>query len=179
MAKDFNVYQWRRQYLNESVEETFSTKQYREDDKINNFTPGEKIDRMSTSFQDEEGNDIQIGLNEEGIVKKKIKDLTVQDVMDTFLPATVNSTTSEYIDKRPLFDDEWRQARLDRWRKTLDQDSPGSGEWEVSIMTNQIGRKVLDWGNNPEAQKYEDAEKRRDQAAQADYDTNRGKYQGD
>ena len=179
MAKDFNVYQWRRQHLNESVEETFSTKQYREDDKINNFTPVEKIDRMSTSFQDEEGNDIQVGLNEEGIVKKKIKDLTVQDVMDTFLPATVNSTTSEYIDKRPLFDDEWRQTRLNRWKDTLYQDSPGSEEWEVSIMTNQIGRKVLDWANNPKAQKYVDAEKRRDQAAQADYEANRDKNQGD
>lgn len=179
MAKDFNVYQWRREHLNESVEETFSTKKYEEYNNINNLTRGEKLDYMSTNFQDKEGDDIQIGLNEEGIVKKKIKDLTVQDVMDTFLPATVNSTTSEYIDKRPLFDDEWRQTRLNRWRDTLYQDSPGSEEWEVSIMTNQIGRKVLDWANNPKAQKYTDAEKKRDQAAQADYDANKGRYQGD
>ena len=178
MAKDFNVYQWRREFLTEGVEETFSTKQYREDDKINNFTNGEKIDRMSTSFQDEEGNDIPIGLNED-ILKKKIKDLTVQDVIGTYLPPTENSTTSEYIDDRPIFDDNWRQVRLDRWRETLYQDSPGSEEWEVNIMKNKINRKVLDWGTEKDAQKYKEAEEKRTQAAQADYEANRDRYQGD
>jgi hypothetical protein len=178
MAKDFNVYQWRREHLNENVDETFSTKRYREDDKINNFTPGEKIDQMSTSFQDESGKDIQIGLNED-IVKKKIKDLTVQDVLGVYLPPTINSTTSEFIDTRDMFDDNWRQARLDRWRKTLYQDSPGSEEWEVNIMKNEINRKVLDWGTEEDAQKYKSAEEKSTRAAQADYAANKGRYQGD
>lgn len=84
MAKDFNVYQWRREHLNENVDETFSTKQYREDDKINNFTKGEKIDRMSTSFQDEKGNDIQIGLNEEG--EMMVSTLSFDDIKGKKLP---------------------------------------------------------------------------------------------
>lgn len=173
MAKDFNVYKWRREHLNEN-QESFSDA-FNKDNGVNNFTKPEKVDYTERYF------DTMISQNEgknEKVIKK-IKDLTVQDVMGTFLPPTVNSMTSEYIDERPMFNDEWRQVRLDRWRDTLYQDSPGSEEWEVSIMTNQIGRKVLDWGDNSDAQKYVDAGERRDQAAQADYDANRGKYQGD
>jgi len=105
MAKDFNVYQWRREHLNENVDETFSTKQYREDDKINNFTKGEKIDRMSTSFQDEKGNDIQIGLNEEG--EMMVSTLSFDDIKGKKLPYDI--TGGAWIEVlRPESFEDWK-----------------------------------------------------------------------
>jgi hypothetical protein len=104
MAKDFNVYQWRRNHLNENVDETFSTKQYREDDKINNFTNNEKNDYLSTNFQN------QIGLNEEdGIM---VSTITFEDlakygadrlpwdaVSGAFLEATKQKAFDEWKDR--------------------------------------------------------------------------------
>lgn len=173
MAKDFNVYKWRREHLNEN-QESFSDA-FNKDNGVNNFTKPEKVDYTERYF------DTMISQNEgknEEIIKK-IKDLTVQDVMGTFLPPTVNSMTSEYIDERPMFNDEWRQVRLDRWRDILYQDSPGSEEWEVTIGKNNINRKALDFGSNPKAQKYKEAEATREKGAQADYEKHRDRYQGD
>jgi hypothetical protein len=123
MAKDFNVYQWRRNHLNENVEEKYSTQQYREDNEINNFTKGEKIDRMSTSFQDEKGNDIQIGVNEEkvakGVIRKSIDDLTWSDVEGLSLPTKVEGVNRVMEKGFERFLDEWKALFNDEDKKRI------------------------------------------------------------
>jgi hypothetical protein len=178
---DFNVYKWRRDMIQENVgaDDLESIKKLPFNQAIKAYYGGSE----PTKKEVEIFTDLYFGnptsLNESDLIVKKIKDLTVQDVTGVYLPNTKNSATGEYIDSRPIFDDNWRQVRLDRWRNTLYQDSPGSEEWEVTIGKNSINRKVLDFGNNPEAQKYKEAEEKRTQAAQADYAANKGSYRGD
>ena len=89
MAKDFNVYQWRRQHLNENQvsENTPSWKEeFKDIMKTNNLTPGEVMDCVSIYFKDEKGKPAMIGLNEGDSIVKTIKDLTWSDVEGVSLP---------------------------------------------------------------------------------------------
>jgi len=67
MAKDFNVYQWRRQHLNENQvsEEKSWKKDFEEIMDTNNLTKGEIMDFISIYFKDEKGKPINVSLNEE------------------------------------------------------------------------------------------------------------------
>ena len=106
MAKDFNVYQWRRQHLNENQGEEFSTKQYREDNKVNNFTQGEKNDYLSTRFKDEKGKSININTNE-GEGDLKVSTITFDQASGMKLPYDI--TGGAYIEiLRPNVFDEWK-----------------------------------------------------------------------
>jgi hypothetical protein len=106
MAKDFNVYQWRREHLNENRGEEFSTKQYREDNKVNNFTQGEKNDYLSTRFKDEKGKSINISTNE-GEGDLKVSTITFDQANGMKLPYDI--TGGAYIEiLRPNVFDEWK-----------------------------------------------------------------------
>ena len=151
MGKDFNVYQWRRDHLNENVDETFSTEQYREDDKINNFTRGEKIDRMSTSFQDKKGNDIQIGLNEENDVM--VSTITFEDlakygadrlpwdaVSGAFLEATRQKAFDDWKDRFiRLYGDSKLEVKNGRFHPIRNQKWDQLSQSGGSIMRAAVG----------------------------------------
>jgi hypothetical protein len=109
MAKDFNVYQWRRQHLNENQvsEEKGSWKKDFEDIMdANNLTKGEIMDFVSIYFKDEKGNPVNVGLNEneEGM---KVSTVTFDQVKGMKLPYDI--TGGAYIEiLRPNVFDEWK-----------------------------------------------------------------------
>lgn len=68
MAKDFNIYQWRRQQLVEnqvSEEKKSWKKDFEEIMNANDLTKGEIMDFISVYFKDEKGKPNMVGLNEE------------------------------------------------------------------------------------------------------------------
>ena len=68
MAKNFNVYQWRRDHLNENqVSEGGKSwkKDFEEIMDANDLTQGEVMDFISIYFKDEKGKPNMIGLNED------------------------------------------------------------------------------------------------------------------
>jgi hypothetical protein len=89
MAKDFNVYQWRRQHLNEnqvSENETSWKEDFEGIMNANNLNQGEVHDFISLYFKDKKGKPLNISLNEGNSIIKTIKDLTWSDVEGVSLP---------------------------------------------------------------------------------------------
>ena len=101
MAKDFNVYQWRREHLNEN-QESFSDA-FKKDNEVNNFTQGEKNDYAERYF------DSMISQNENqgGL---KVSTITFEDIKGKNMWAPWDVTAGAYIklkDDKDLFDD-WK-----------------------------------------------------------------------
>ena len=75
MAKDFNIYQWRRQHLveNQVSEEKGSWKKdFKEIMDANDLTKGEIMDFVSIYFKDEKDKPTMVGLNEEALERSKL-----------------------------------------------------------------------------------------------------------
>jgi hypothetical protein len=98
MAKDFNVYQWRREHLNEN-QESFSDA-FKKDNEVNNFTQGEKNDYAERYFDSM----ISQNENQEGL---KVSTVTFDQVKGMKLPYDI--TGGAYIEiLRPNVFDEWK-----------------------------------------------------------------------
>lgn len=84
MAKDFNVYQWRRSHLTEN-QVSENNKSWKEEFKsimdANDLTKGEIMDFVSIYFKDENGNPTMIGLNEDD--KLKVSTIKFEDLDKT------------------------------------------------------------------------------------------------
>jgi hypothetical protein len=108
-------------------------------------------------------------------ITKKLKDVTWDDVAGLAVPSSdFISMTS--MDNRDMFSDEWRQDTLNNWKQKLLRRFPNAMEFNIVI-----DRNAPMWFNkvkitNPE---YLKAEEEYTKAVQADYERNRGRYQGD
>jgi len=109
MAKDFNIYQWRRQQLveNQVSEEKGSWKKDFEDIMdANNLTKGEIMDFISVYFKDEKGKPTMVSVNENG-EDLKVSTITFDQANGKKLPYDI--TGGAYIEiLRPNVFDEWK-----------------------------------------------------------------------
>ena len=100
MAKDFNVYQWRREHLNENQvsENTPSWKEeFKDIMKANNLTPGEVMDFVSIYFKDEKGKPTMIGLNEDLEIGNEYTKEEVANMFDQIYWKATNKLDKEGI----------------------------------------------------------------------------------
>ena len=108
MAKDFNVYQWRRNHLNEnqvSEENTSWKEEFKSIMDANDLTPGEVMDFVSIYFKDEKGNPTMIGLNEEN--EMMVSTLSFDDIKGKKLPYDI--TGGAWIEVlRPQSFEDWK-----------------------------------------------------------------------
>ena len=109
MAKDFNIYQWRRQQLveNQVSEEKKSWKEdFKEIMKANNLTSVEVMDYLENYFKDEKGKPNMVGLNENE-KDLKVSTITFDQANGKKLPYDI--TGGAYIEiLRPNVFDEWK-----------------------------------------------------------------------
>ena len=105
MAKDFNVYQWRREHLNEN-QESFSDA-FNKDNKVNNFTKPEKVDYTERYF----GSMISQNENQGGL---KVSTLKLEDTKGMKLP--FNITAGAYISElNSVTFEEWKESFIDKY----------------------------------------------------------------
>ena len=100
MAKDFNIYQWRREHLNENQvsENTPSWKEeFKDIMKANNLTPGEVMDFVSIYFKDEKGKPNMIGLNEDLKIGDEYTKEEVANMFDQIYWKATNKLDKEGI----------------------------------------------------------------------------------
>jgi hypothetical protein len=167
MAKDFNIYQWRRQQLVEnqvSEEKKSWKKDFEEIMNANELTKGEIMDFISVYFKDEKGKPNMVGLNENE-EEKTIQDIEWSDVAGLSLP-TSDAGTYMYMDNRDMFSDEWRKRTLQGWKDSLVRHFPDAMSFKVVIDRSQPSYDQVKILNKD----YMDAISRRSAAQQADYD---------
>jgi hypothetical protein len=167
MAKDFNIYQWRRQQLVEnqvSEEKKSWKKDFEEIMNANDLTKGEIMDFVSLYFKDEKGKPNMVGLNENE-EEKTIQDLTWEDVSGLSLP-TSDFGTYRYMDNRDMFNDEWREKTLQSWKDSLVRQFPDAMSFKVVIDRSQPSYDQVKILNKD----YIDAVNRKGDAQQAEFD---------
>ena len=100
MAKDFNVYQWRRKHLNEN-QVSEGEKSWKKDfEKImdaNDLTQGEVLDFISIYFKDEKGKPNMIGLNEDLKIGDEYTKEEVANMFDQIYWKATNKLDKEGI----------------------------------------------------------------------------------
>ena len=105
MAKDFNVYQWRRNHLNEN-QVSEGEKSWKKDfEKImdaNDLTQGEVLDFISIYFKDEKGKPTMIGLNEDLEIGNEYTKEEVASMFDKIYFRAKNILSKEDILKLPF-----------------------------------------------------------------------------
>jgi len=105
MAKDFNVYQWRRNHLNEN-QVSEGEKSWKKDfEKImdaNDLTQGEVLDFISIYFKDEKGKPTMIGLNEDLKINDEISREKVAEKFDKIFFGGKKILNKEDILKLPF-----------------------------------------------------------------------------
>jgi len=126
MNKDFNVYKWRRNQLNEDE---------------------------ST-----------------GVIVKSLKDITWDDVKGLNVP-TMSAGMMRTMDDRDTSSDEWKENTLNNWKKEFPNQ-------DIKVI---IDRSNPTWFDKVKIddEEYQARIKKGHDAIQADYDKNRGRYQGD
>jgi hypothetical protein len=161
MAKDFNVYQWRREHLNENKYDKNKVESFLNEinSRISDFTPNEKLIVMEQLLKHHKSK-----LNENEEVRKTVGELTWDDVSGLSLP-TSDSGTYMYMDNSDRFDDQWREKTLKYWKDSLVKHFPEALSFEVVIdgsqpSYNQV--KILD-------KNYIDTMQQRSDARMADY----------
>jgi len=105
MAKDFNVYQWRRQQLTEnqvSEEKGSWKKDFKEIMDANNLTKGEIMDFISIYFKDEKGKPTMVGLNEDLEIGNEYTKEEVASMFDKIYFRAKNILSKEDILKLPF-----------------------------------------------------------------------------
>ena len=105
MAKDFNVYQWRRNHLNENqVSEGGKSwkKDFEEIMDANDLTQGEVLDFISIYFKDEKGKPTIIGLNEDLEIGNEYTKEEVASMFDKIYFRAKNILSKEDILKLPF-----------------------------------------------------------------------------
>lgn len=105
MAKDFNVYQWRRNHLNENqVSEGGKSwkKDFEEIMDANDLTQGEVLDFISIYFKDEKGKPTMIGLNEDLEIGNEYTKEEVASMFDKIYFRAKNILSKEDILKLPF-----------------------------------------------------------------------------
>ena len=105
MAKDFNVYQWRRNHLNENqVSEGGKSwkKDFEEIMDANDLTQGEVLDFISIYFKDEKGKPNMIGLNEDLEIGNEYTKEEVASMFDKIYFRAKNILSKEDILKLPF-----------------------------------------------------------------------------
>jgi hypothetical protein len=155
MAKDFNVYQWRRQHLNEEHSNVSLKKAMEEWFGGTTPTKEEMINFVEWFYNQDPSEKNMMGLNESNVVVKKIKDITWDDVNGLALPTksagmlAVMKTTNN----------------LDSWKKQWD-----NNEAEMDIT---IDRTATPWFNQVKINdaSYNEKMGAKNKAVQADYDT--------
>lgn len=176
MAKDFNVYEWRRNMIQENVgaDDLESIKKLPFNQAIKAYYGGSE----PTKKEVEIFTDLYFGnpasLNENNPIVKKLKDITWEDVAGLTVPTSMGGRTT--MDDRDIFDDEWRQNTLLNWKNKLKLNFPNADEFEVIIDRNNptwFNKVII---NNDE---YKNAMVKKDKSQQADYEKYRGRYQGD
>lgn len=109
MAKDFNIYQWRRQQLVEnqvSEEKKSWKKDFEEIMNANDLTKSEIMDFVSIYFKDEKDKPTMVGLNENE-KDLKVSTITFDQANGKKLPYDI--TGGAYIEiLRPNVFDEWK-----------------------------------------------------------------------
>ena len=175
MAKDFNVYEWRRNMIQENVgaDDLESIKKLPFNQAIKAYYGGSE----PTKKEVEIFADLYFGnpasLNESDSVVKRIKDVTWEDVAGLSVP-TAAAGVRKVMDDRDTFSDEWRQSTLDTWKRDLAKHFPNAMEMEITIdrsaepYFNKV--KITD----PE---YLAKMSARNKAVQADYD--KSEFKGD
>jgi hypothetical protein len=173
MAKDFNVYQWRRQHLNEnqvSENETSWKEDFKKIMDINNLNQGEVHDFISLYFKDEKGNPLNISMNEnsdeelEMLSNGKLKIGTEYDkekIANTFDQIYWRAT--DKLDKEGILALPFDTIRY--W----DMYPPGAYSQLPNFVPPPTKPKTITPAMAAQA----------DQAAQADYNANKGRYRGD
>jgi hypothetical protein len=138
MAKDFNIYQWRRQQLVEnqvSEEKKSWKKDFKEIMDANDLTKGEIMDFISVYFRDEKDKPTMVSVNENE-EEKTIRDIKWDDVAGLSLP-TNDYGTYMYMDNRDMFDDKWRERTLQSWKDSLVRQFPDALDFKVVIDKSQ------------------------------------------
>ena len=105
MAKDFNVYQWRRNHLNENqVSEGGKSwkKDFEEIMDANDLTQGEVLDFISIYFKDEKGKPNMISLNEDLEIGNEYTKEEVASMFDKIYFRAKNILSKEDILKLPF-----------------------------------------------------------------------------
>ena len=99
MAKDFNVYQWRRQQLveNQVSEEKSWKKDFKEIMDANDLTKGEIMDFISIYFKDEKDKPIMVGLNEEMKIGQEYTKEEVANMFDQIYWKATNKLDKDGI----------------------------------------------------------------------------------
>jgi len=108
-------------------------------------------------------------------ITKKLKDITWEDVAGLSVPSA-NFTAMTKMDNRPIFNDEWRQDTLNNWKQNLAKRFPNAMEFDIVIDKNNPTWFKQVKINNPE---YLNAAEKYSKGVQADYEKNKGRYQGD
>jgi len=118
MAKDFNVYQWRRQQLveNQVSEEKSWKKDFEEIMDTNNLNQGEVHDFISLYFKDKKGKPLNVSLNEGELTPSTLypKD-TVLQFEKVWLPKSLGIEGGTGKETRiALYTKDQVQANLDK-----------------------------------------------------------------
>ena len=129
MAKDFNVYQWRRQHLNESKYDKNKVESLLNEinECLNILSPNERLIVLEQLLKHRRSK-----LNENEEVRKTVGELTWDDVSGLSLP-THDAGTYMYMDSRDRFSDEWRKKTLQNWKDSLVRQFPGAMDFKVKI----------------------------------------------
>lgn len=171
MAKDFNIYQWRREHLNENqVSENIPSwkEEFKDIMKANNLTPGEVMDFVSIYFKDEKDKPNMIGLNEELERSKLYPKSTLLQFEKVWLPKSFGIKDGTGRESSiALYTKDQVQANLDKIPDPLFHTMMNFG---FPIFLSDITK------NEPQPSTPSDAEIA---AMAADYAANKGRYQGD
>jgi hypothetical protein len=106
---------------------------------------------------------------------KKLKDIIWDDVAGLSVPSA-DSITMTKMDDRPIFDDNWRENTLNTWKQSLVKRFPNAMEFDIMIDKNNSKWFEQVKITNPEYLKAADEYNKN---AQANYEKNRSRYQGD
>jgi hypothetical protein len=105
-----------------------------------------------------------------GVITKSLKDVVWDDVKGLNVP-TMSAGVMRTMDDRDMFSDEWRESTLNNWKKEFPNQ-------DIKVI---IDRSNPTWFDKVKIdnEEYNNMIKRGKDAIQADYDKNRGRYQGD
>jgi len=140
MAKDFNVYQWRREHLNENKYNKNKVESLLNEinERINDLSSNEKLIVLEQLLKHHRS---RLNENEEGETTKTIGELTWEDVSGLSLP-TNDFGTYMYMDSKHALSNEqetqlWRDRILKSWKDSLVRQFPDALSFEVVIDKSQ------------------------------------------